>query len=327
MSTISILMPFKNEENYIEECLNSILIQSYTDWQLIAVDDHSKDQSKSILEQEKDPRIEIYTNEGIGILPALQTAQKHIKGQFVTRMDADDIMPMHKLESLLELVQSKSGGIVATGAVKYFSDLEISEGYQRYEYWLNKTADGERFYKRIYRECTVASANWMMHIADFNEMNGYNMLGYPEDYDMIFHWRKHGFQIKSCSQMTHLWREHPERTSRNSERYQQESFFRLKLSYFLEEFKDSPLYLIGTEKKGQLIASLLEEHQVAFRWFTHEEEKTGTIKQGLKLEHISILPEDGICILAVYPPKKERTALKNFIRERGYDMGSTAHFF
>lgn len=327
MGTISILMPFKNEENYIEECLNSVLLQSHNDWQLIAVDDHSNDQSRAIMEKEKDPRIEVYTNEGMGILPALQTAQKHIRGTYVTRMDADDIMPMHKLESLLKFVRSKNGGIVATGAVKYFSDATISEGYQRYEHWLNKTADGERFYKRIYRECTVASANWMMHLADFNEMNGYNKLRYPEDYDMIFHWRKHGFQIKSCEQMTHLWREHPQRTSRNSEWYQQESFFRLKLSYFLEEFKEHPLYLIGTEKKGQLIASLLEEHQVAFRWFTHEEQKTGSIKQGVRLEHFSLLPTDGICILAVYPPKKERTTLKNFVRERGFDMGSTAHFF
>ena len=327
MGTISILMPFKNEENYIEECLNSVLLQSHNDWQLIAVDDHSNDQSRAIMEKEKDPRIEVYTNEGMGILPALQTAQKHIRGTYVTRMDADDIMPMHKLESLLKFVRSKNGGIVATGAVKYFSDATISEGYQRYEHWLNKTADAERFYKRIYRECTVASANWMMHLADFNEMNGYNKLRYPEDYDMIFHWRKHGSQIKSCEQMTHLWREHPQRTSRNSEWYQQESFFRLKLSYFLEEFKEHPLYLIGTEKKGQLIASLLEEHQVAFRWFTHEEQKTGSIKQGVRLEHFSLLPTDGICILAVYPPKKERTTLKNFVRERGYDMGSTAHFF
>ena len=122
-------------------------------------------------------------------------------------------------------------------------------------------------------------------------------------------------------------RAHPDRTSRNSDVYQQESFFRLKLSYFLEEFKDKSLYLLGTEKKGALIAKILQEHQVAFRWFTHEKHQTGNTKQGVTLEHISLLPKDGVCILAVYPPKKERTALKNFIRERGYDMGSTAHFF
>ena len=240
METISILLPFKNEENYIEECLNSILLQSYTDWQLIAVDDHSDDQGRAILEKEKDPRIEVYTNEGKGILPALQTAQKHIKGTYVTRMDADDIMPIHKLETLLKQIQSYDQKVVATGCVEYFSSRPISEGYQRYEQWLNETADTNQFYERIYRECTVASANWMMSIADFNEMNGYDKLKYPEDFDMLFHWRKYGFQIKSCEQMTHLWREHPQRTSRNSDVYQQESFFRLKLSYFWKSSKNIP---------------------------------------------------------------------------------------
>ena len=105
------------------------MLQSYTDWQLIAVDDHSDDQSRALLEKDNDPRIEVYTNEGKGILPALQTAQKHIRGTYVTRMDADDIMPIHKLENLLKLVRSKNGGIVSTGAVNYFSDEEIRASY------------------------------------------------------------------------------------------------------------------------------------------------------------------------------------------------------
>ena len=327
MHTVSILLPFKNEEAYIQDCVNSIKAQSHTGWQLIAIDDHSDDQGRALLMKEKDPRIEVYKNNGRGILPALQTAQKHIRGTFVTRMDADDLMPEHKLEVLLKTVQSSNTGLVATGCVQYFSSEPISQGYQRYECWLNETADTNQFYKRIYRECTVASANWMMRIADFNEMNGYDKLKYPEDYDMLFHWRKYGFQIKSCAQTTHLWREHPQRISRNSDVYQQESFFRLKLSYFLEEHKEHPLYLIGTEKKGQLVAALLQEHEVSFRWFTHEKQKTGSTKQAVTLEHISLLPKDGICILAVYPPKKERTALEKFIHERGYTVGSTAHFF
>jgi glycosyltransferase involved in cell wall biosynthesis len=54
--------------------------QTYENWQLIAVDDHSDDLSVEILKSYKDPRIEIYTNKGKGILPALQTAQEYIKG-------------------------------------------------------------------------------------------------------------------------------------------------------------------------------------------------------------------------------------------------------
>lgn len=294
---------------------------------MIAVDDHSRDDSKAIIESYQDPRIYVIQNEGKGILQALQTAQKYIKGDYVTRMDADDIMPRYKLKTLLEVISAKKGGVIATGTVKYFGEQEISEGYQSYEAWLNKTADQQSFYKRIYRECVVASPNWMMQKEDFDDMQGFSKLTYPEDYDMVFHWRKAGFMIKSCHQLTHLWREHPNRTSRNSEIYQQESFFKLKLDYFLEEFNKKELFLIGTEKKGVLIAKMLQEEKVPFRWFAQDPGLIGKKKRDIVLENIFILPPEGICILSIYPKKKQRNALKDFVRERGYEIGETAHFF
>ena len=63
------------------------------------MDDHSRDDSKAIIESYQDPRIHVIQNEGNGILQALQTAQKYIKGDYVTRMDADDIMPLYKLKT------------------------------------------------------------------------------------------------------------------------------------------------------------------------------------------------------------------------------------
>ena len=149
METISILLPFKNEEAYIQECIASIKAQTHNEWQLIAVDDHSEDQGRNLIEKEKDPRIEVYTNIGRGVLPALQTAQKHIKGFYVTRMDADDVMPIHKLETLLKQIKSYDQKVVATGCVEYFSSRPISEGYLRFDQWLNETADTNQYYKRI----------------------------------------------------------------------------------------------------------------------------------------------------------------------------------
>ena len=242
-------------------------------------------------------------------------------------MDADDIMPVNKLSTLLKTLENEPNGVLATGNVKYFGGQEISEGYQRYEDWLNKTADQQTFYKRIYRECIVASPNWMMRKQDFDDMKGFNKLTYPEDYDMVFHWRMAGFIIKSCHQLTHLWREHPNRTSRNSDVYQQESFFKLKLRYFLEEFNKKELFLIGTEKKGLLIAKILQEQKIRFRWFAKDPRLTGYKKRDIIIENISNLPPGGICILSIYPNKKQRNALKYFVRTRGYHIGETAHFF
>ena len=102
--------------------------------------------------------------------------------------------------------------------------------------------------------------------------------------------------------------------------------FKLKLGYFLKEFKKK-LFLIGTEKKGVLIANMLQEEKVPFRWFAHDRGLIGQKKRDVVLENIFILPPEGICILSVYPKKNQRNALKDFIRERGYKIGETAHFF
>ena len=324
---VSIVLPFKNAALYLTECIESIRAQSHQDWELIAIDDHSTDQSRTIVEGFQDPRIAVYDNEGEGILPALRSAQKYIAGDFVTRMDADDTMPPHKLETLLGILLSEQKGTVATGKVQYFSESEITFGYQEYENWLNKTASGNSFYKQIYRECVVASPNWMMHRSDFDAMEGFRQLQYPEDYDMVFQWRKKGFVIKACDACTHLWREHSHRTSRNSDVYQQESFFRLKLVYFLEEFQGQNFYLIGTEQKGVLIAKMLQSQNVSFRWFAQDPALIGKKKREVVLENITALPQNGICILSDYPKDKAREELVEFIHSRSYVIGETAHFF
>ena len=84
------------------------------------MNDHSYDDSKAIIESFQDPRIHFIQNEGKGILPALQTAQKYIKGDYVTRMDSDDIMPKDKLDALLKILENEPKGVIATGSVKYF---------------------------------------------------------------------------------------------------------------------------------------------------------------------------------------------------------------
>ena len=99
---ISILMPVKNADQFLEECLNSIVQQSFSDWELIAIDDHSTDSSYEILGeyQKKDGRIKVFKNQKNGIIHALRGALERSNGSYITRMDADDIMANIKLEEL-----------------------------------------------------------------------------------------------------------------------------------------------------------------------------------------------------------------------------------
>jgi glycosyltransferase involved in cell wall biosynthesis len=273
MSLVSIITPYKNAEATIAETGASIFAQTHTNWEWILINDHSDQDELAVLGNFlNDPRIHVFQNEGNGIVDALVTGEKYIQGSFVTRMDADDVMPSEKLASFVEVLNNSSQQIV-TGMVTYFSDSGlVSDGYRNYEKWLNDRVLQQDFYKHIYRECPVSSANWCMRTTAHFACGGFQNLRYPEDYDLVFRWKSAGFQIKGIERLTHLWREHPLRTSRNSAHYAQEAFFRLKVSEFIAREK-RPIMLLGTGQKGRLTAKILLEQEVSFRWISHEPEK------------------------------------------------------
>lgn len=276
MSLISILTPYRNAEKYIRETALSILEQTHTDWEWILVNDHSQENELEVIaDLLHDPRIRLLENKGKGIVDALCTAFSEAKGVYVTRMDADDVMPSFKLTRFLETLENGIDRIV-TGKVKYFSDVgPISPGYMVYEKWLNDRVDNSDFYGQIYRECTIASGNWMIRKVDLEKCGGFSGLNYPEDYDLLFRWFEAGFSIKGIDLVTHLWRDHDLRTSKTSEDYQQKAFFSLKINRFIELDWDPQQKLIvnGTGQKGRLTAKILIEKEIPFNWVTHEPEK------------------------------------------------------
>ena len=89
-------MPVKNAAPFLTECLDSIISQSYENWELLAVDDGSSDDSLQILKnyEQFDQRITAYRNDGVGIIDALRLAYNYSQGGMITRMDADDIMTL-----------------------------------------------------------------------------------------------------------------------------------------------------------------------------------------------------------------------------------------
>ncbi len=226
-------MPAKNAEPFIETCLQSIIQQSYSNWQLIVVNDHSTDGTVALLQKyaEKEGRLTILQNKGHGIINALNKGYKSAKGEYVTRMDADDIMPQKKLETMVSLCGKN---LVVTGKVRYISDTTLREGYIYYQDWLNRLVDSEAHYSEIYRECVIPSPCWMMYKETFDKVGGFHSETYPEDYDLCFRMYQHGIKVVSSKEVMHIWRDHPMRTSRNDNNYADNSFLKLKTTFFFE---------------------------------------------------------------------------------------------
>ncbi|WP_343636775.1 glycosyltransferase family A protein [Fluviicola sp.] len=327
MSLISILTPYRNAEKYIRETALSIIGQTHENWQWILVNDHStENELDAIADLLNDSRIILLENEGRGIVDALCTAFTKSDGEYVTRMDADDVMPDFKLECFLKELQTKEAHIV-TGKVNYFSATgSISPGYLAYEKWLNGRVDQQDFYTHIYRECSLASGNWMMRKADLKKCGGFEGLNYPEDYDLLFRWYDAGFEVKGLDLVTHLWRDHDTRTSKTSVHYQQKAFFSLKINRFIDLNWDSDQHLIvnGTGQKGRLTAKVLIDRKVPFIWVSHEPEKFQRVIFGHPVLGIHEIPSSGqaqiLNTTLLSEPQLREIYLKNIPKLRFYNL-------
>lgn len=118
MVNITVLMPAFNASKYIATAIQSILTQSFTDFELLIIDDGSTDNSLQVIQSFKDKRIRIIQNEkNLGLIKTLNKGIKSAKGKYIARMDADDISLPQRLEKQFNfLEQNPQFALVGTQA-------------------------------------------------------------------------------------------------------------------------------------------------------------------------------------------------------------------
>lgn len=309
---ISVLIPFRNAAPWLRECLDSIVDQSYPDFEVIGVNDFSEDESVEIFQSycNRDERFRMFSSRQRGIVSALALAYSHARGRMITRMDADDRMPVHRFKWMRDRLLQCDRHAVITGQVQYFSEQAISPGYLEYQRWLNAVNLQGTHRTAIYRECVLASPNWLTYRETIELVGGFRDLEYPEDYDLVLRWYEKGVEFESLEQLTLFWREHPGRISRNSSQYSQASFFELKVKAFLRmDYRGGPLVIWGKNKKSSLLSKVLNRQQIAFDIQKQEE-----FAQLEKMENPQLL-------VAVYPSEEERIKIQEYLRKIGMKEG------
>jgi len=126
MELISIITPAYNAEKYISETIDSVLKQTYVNWELIIVDDCSTDSTSEIVQnyQKKDDRIKYYrlaNNSGAASIPRNVGLEK-AKGTYVTFLDSDDIWLPEKLEKQMLYLQQTNSDLIYTNTVYFYPD-------------------------------------------------------------------------------------------------------------------------------------------------------------------------------------------------------------
>lgn len=151
---VSIILPVFNAERFLPQCLDSILRQTYQNWELIAVDDGSKDGSIEILKsyEKRDNRIHIISKENEGVSIARNIALEHAHGDYIYFVDSDDIVMPEGLMILVKAMESNKTTFIKSdflpideqGKQVFINKKQVIR--RRYD---GKVMDSEKFFKKI----------------------------------------------------------------------------------------------------------------------------------------------------------------------------------
>lgn len=155
---ISIIIPVYNAEKYIDKCLDTLIHQTYTNLQIIIVDDGSKDDSLNICKKiaSSDHRIEIYSKENGGVSQARNDGIRYAKGEYIAFIDADDWVSLDYIEKLYTNINKTNSditfckyGIMQEDKLFYFEPdypESIISGTQEFDSFLIRFFDKKHYF-------------------------------------------------------------------------------------------------------------------------------------------------------------------------------------
>jgi glycosyltransferase involved in cell wall biosynthesis len=225
---VSVLMPVRDEALYLAEALDSLSAQTLEDFEVLVVDDGSRDGSAEIAESRArdDSRFHVLRQQRAGLVAALERARAEARGRYVARMDGDDVALPHRLE--VQAAALEDGRLAACGGgVAYFPDETVREGARRYERWINRLVTEEAAARDVFVECPIPHPTLMAR----REVLEYRPCEWPEDYDLVLRLWAHGKRFRNVDEVVLRWRDHPARLSRTAPRYSLDAFVRCKVAY------------------------------------------------------------------------------------------------
>ena len=124
MKLLSVIVPVYNAEKWLEETINSILSSTYTNLEVICVDDGSKDNSAEIIKKisEKDSRVKYFLKTNGGVSDARNFGIKKANGEYVAFLDADDIVLPKAYEKMINLLEYEKTDIVFAGFTRFWGE-------------------------------------------------------------------------------------------------------------------------------------------------------------------------------------------------------------
>jgi glycosyltransferase involved in cell wall biosynthesis len=288
MPAISVLMPCYNTASTLEEALESLHCQTFSDFEIVAVDDGSTDDTAAILQDWRalDGRLQVFHQEHAGIIAALNCGLAACRAPLVARMDGDDRCHPERLARQAAFLETHEEVGVVGCLVEGFPPRQVGEGYHVYMDWLNSLVEDDVIRREIFVESPLAHPSVMFRRVLVERVGGYQEHGWAEDYDLWLRLYLHGVRFGKVPQVLLAWREHPERLTRRDGRYSVENFLRAKAHYLAQGplARRSAVIIWGAGMLGRRLSKHLLRQGIPLRGFIDiDPRKIGRTRRGLPI--------------------------------------------
>ena len=208
MPKISVIMPVYNGEKYLKEAIQSVLDQTYKDFEFIIIDDGSTDDTEKVINSFSDERIRIYKLNHAGIVKALNKGLEVAQGEYIIRSDADDISLPERFQKLLDYMEENGRvGVCGSWAISMNGKGE-EVGKMKYPPIENEEI---KKYSLFHNPFIHPSVIFRKKTVD--EVGGYRNFKHNEDYELWTRVLK-DHEGHNLSEVLLKYRIHPHQTTR-----------------------------------------------------------------------------------------------------------------
>ncbi|GFO70316.1 glycosyl transferase [Geomonas limicola] len=323
---VSFLMPVRNEARYLPAALTSLFRQSYTDWELVAVDDGSSDATPEILSAAAaaDTRVRVLRLPGTGLIPALNAGLALCRGELLARMDGDDICHPERLKrQIAYLAEHPETGLVAC-EFRHFPREGLKRGMLDYESWQNALLDHDQILKDLFVESPFVHPSILTRTELVRGLSGYRDLGWPEDYDLWLRMAAAGVRFGRLGEPLFFWRDHPERATRTLKEYAAQALRRCKLHHLRLGFLNGAdeVVLAGAGSEARAWQRILDAEGIRVgHWLDIDPRKLGRLLHGAPVLRPEELELNGRKMLTAIGLRGARQEFRKTAQGLGWQEG------
>ncbi|NJB67741.1 glycosyltransferase involved in cell wall biosynthesis [Desulfobaculum xiamenense] len=328
--TVSVVLPAFDAAQSLPACLDSLLAQDMDDFEIIAVDDGSTDDTADILNRHarRDERLHVVNAPHAGVAHAFNTGIAQATGRYIARMDADDVCHPSRLRlQAAHLDANHDTGLVAC-RVAFGGCRETCAGYAHHVDWTNTLVSAEDIALNRFVDLPFANPAVMFRAELAERLGGARDGDFPEDYDMWLRWLDAGVRMEKLPQTLVTWNDPPTRLTRNDTRYDPEAFYRVKAHYLARWLaahnpQHPEVYVLGAGRPTRRRADMLLAHGVAIAAYVDvDPKKIGMVIDGRPVIAHEDLPGPGHCFMLSYVANRgARERIARMLAAQGYAIG------